>query len=68
MVTLAEVKRIIHAQKNMINMISVSGLFIGILGIFFQNAVENVFEVPMMVVLFWGVVALALSYRETSLK
>ncbi|MCK8060561.1 MULTISPECIES: O-antigen ligase [unclassified Fusibacter] len=67
-VTLAEVKRVIHAQKSLIDMLAVSGIFIGLLGVFFQNAVENVFEVPMMVVYFWGLIALALSYRETSLK
>jgi O-antigen ligase len=68
MLTLVEIKRIIHAQKSIKQMISVSGIFIGLLGIFFQNVVENVFEVPMMIVLFWGLVALALSYRETSPK
>jgi len=61
--TLTAVKRIISQQRDLMDMLAVSGLFMGLLGIVFQNAVENVFEVPMMVVVFWGIVALALSYR-----
>lgn len=39
------------------------GIFAGLLGILAQNAVENVFEVPMMATYFWLLVAVLLSLR-----
>lgn len=39
------------------------GLFAGALGILMQNAVENIFEVPMMVTYFWLCIGLIMALR-----
>ncbi|QGG47465.1 O-antigen ligase family protein [Heliorestis convoluta] len=41
-----------------------TGIACGLTGVVFHNAVENVFEVPMMVILFWLFVALVWKFRE----
>jgi len=61
-VVLVKVKRLIQAQRHLKDALALSGVFVGLLGVVLQNAVENVFEVPMMLVLFWGFVAVAMSY------
>ncbi|WP_170270129.1 O-antigen ligase family protein [Heliorestis acidaminivorans] len=40
-----------------------TGVACGLTGVVFHNAVENVFEVPMMVVLFWLFTAIAWKFR-----
>lgn len=39
------------------------GVFTGIIGVLAHNAVENVFEVPMMTSYFWLLVAIIISFR-----
>lgn len=55
-------KNIIKKQALLRDALLVAGLFIGVVGIVLQNSVENIFEVPMMIVLFWGFVALIQTY------
>lgn len=50
--------KIIKYQKDIEKRIITIGLFSGALGVLAQNFVENIFEVPGMVVYFWIVVAL----------
>lgn len=64
---LVKVKRLVDRQTNARDMVVLLGIFIGLMGIIFQNAVENVFEVPTTLVYFWGLVAIALSFDEMSL-
>lgn len=40
------------------------GLFAGVLGILFNNATENIFEVPMMVTYFWICIALIMVLKS----
>lgn len=44
------------------------GVFTGLLGVIAHNAVENVFEVPMMTSYFWILVAVMISFRYISNK
>lgn len=55
-------KRVLTIQKDKKDMFMVALLFIGILGILLQNIVENVFEVPMMIAIFWTIVAILLTF------
>lgn len=50
--------KIIRHQKDVQKRIISIGLFSGALGVIAQNFVENIFEVPGMIVLFWMAVAL----------
>lgn len=63
--TLAHVKRLIQRQTNPESMLMVMGMFIGLLGIVIQNAVENIFEVPLMIIWFWAIVAIALTFEPS---
>ncbi len=51
-------RSVIIKQLDKMDMLMVSGLFMGFLGIVLQNTIENIFEVPMMIIMFWTVVAL----------
>ncbi len=63
--TLAHVKRLIQRQTTPEHMLMVMGMFIGLLGLVIQNAVENIFEVPLMIIWFWAIVAIALTYEPS---
>lgn len=61
-------KNVIKKQALLHDALLVAGLFIGVVGIVLQNSVENIFEVPMMIVLFWGFVALIQTYDHNQEK
>lgn len=61
--SLYKIIRIMESQACKKNMLLLVGIAVGIVAVILQNAVENVFEVPMMLAYFWGFVALALSYE-----
>lgn len=50
--------KIIRSQGNLKDRIITVGLFSGCVGVLTQNFVENIFEVPAMIIYFWIVVAL----------
>lgn len=60
---LYKIIRIMESQRCRQSMLLLAGITIGLIAVLLQNAVENVFEVPMMLAYFWGFVALALSYE-----
>lgn len=56
--------KIIRTSKNHYNKIMAIGLFSGAMGVLAQNFVENIFEVPAMIVYFYLVVALLNCYAN----
>lgn len=56
--------KIIRTRKNYYNKIMAIGLFSGAMGVLAQNFVENIFEVPAMVVYFYLAVALLNCYAN----
>lgn len=61
--TLIYTRKVMIYQKSKKDMFMIAGIFIGILGLLLQNIVENVFEVPMMIVMFWSLVAIVTTYE-----
>ena len=57
--------RAISSQTTTKGRIMTIGLFSGAIGVLAQNFVENIFEVPGMVVYFWLTVALINAYGKT---
>lgn len=54
--------KIIRFQEDFDKELVVLGLFVGGIGVLVQNFVENIFEVPAMIIYFWTLIALIATY------
>jgi len=54
--------KIMRCQRDFNRQLEVLGLFVGGIGVLVQNFVENIFEVPAMIIYFWMFIALIATY------
>ncbi len=54
--------KIMRSQRDLNRELSILGLFVAGIGVLVQNFVENIFEVPAMIIYFWTLIVLIATY------
>ncbi|GKX30361.1 hypothetical protein SH1V18_28410 [Vallitalea longa] len=66
--TMYKLLRYIFGVKIKKDRVIMFGIFSGLCGVLIQNIVENIFEVPFMVVYFWSLVAIIVSLSKINIE
>ena len=66
--TMYKVLRYIFASKDDNDKIIMYGIFSGLCGVLIQNCIENIFELPFMVIYFWSLIAVIVSLSKIDIE